>query len=169
MLLEFFNQIIKQIVMLLPEGEIFSQIRYKYYINKLHSCGSFNSLPLLKINLPENVSIGNNCSFNYNVTIDASNCGSIIIKNDVIIGPNVVIRASDHNFEDVNIDINKQGHRSGIIKIQNNVWIGANVTITKDVEIGEGSIIGAGAVVTKNIPPYSIAGGIPAKIIKKRK
>lgn len=52
--------------------------------------------------------------------------------------------------------------------IEEDVWCGANVTILKGVTIGRGSIIAAGAVVTKNIPAYSIAGGVPAKVIKKK-
>ncbi len=92
----------------------------------------------------------------------------IKIGDNVLIGPNVVIRAADHNFDNIDIPINMQGHRSGRIIIEDNVWIGANVTIIRDVTIGTGSVIGAGAVVTKDVPPYSIAAGVPARVIKSR-
>ena len=55
------------------------------------------------------------------------------------------------------------------IKIENDVWIGSNVTITAGVTVGEGAIIAAGAVVTKSVEPFSIVGGVPAKLIKSRK
>lgn len=85
-----------------------------------------------------------------------------------MIGPNVVIRASNHNFKDISTPMKFQGHSGGKIIICNDVWIGANVTIVPNVCIGKGSIIVAGAVVIKNIPKYSIYGGVPAKVIKKR-
>ena len=54
------------------------------------------------------------------------------------------------------------------VVIEDDVWCGANVTILKGVTIGRGSVIAAGSVVTRSIPPYSIAGGVPARVIKKR-
>jgi acetyltransferase-like isoleucine patch superfamily enzyme len=61
-----------------------------------------------------------------------------------------------------------QGHVFGDINIEDDVWIGANVTILGGVNIGRGSIIGAGAVVTKNVPSMAIAAGVPARLIKWR-
>lgn len=63
-------------------------------------------------------------------------------------------------------DVNREFDQDVII--EEDVWCGANVTILKGVTVGRGSIIAAGAVVTKSIPPYSIAGGVPAKVIKQR-
>tara|TARA_B100001248_G_C27325558_1_gene428839 strand:- start:398 stop:967 length:570 start_codon:yes stop_codon:yes gene_type:complete len=113
------------------------------------------------------ISIGNNCAFNTNIQIGASN-GEIIIGNYVLIASNVVIRASDHIYKDPDIEIRKQGHKSGKILIEDDVWIGSNSVILKDVKIGRGSIIAAGSVVTKNIEPFSIVAGTPAVKIGKR-
>jgi galactoside O-acetyltransferase len=113
--------------------------------------------------------IGDRFGMNTNSTIGAADYGEIIIGNDVMIAQNVVIRASDHEFMDINIPISQQGHRGGKIIIGNGCWIAANVVITANVEIGEHSIIAAGAVVTHDIEPYSIVGGVPAKLIRKRK
>jgi galactoside O-acetyltransferase len=112
--------------------------------------------------------IGDRFGMNTNSTIGAADCGEIIIGNDVMIAQNVVIRASDHEFKDINIPISQQGHRGGKIIIGNGCWIAANVVITANLEIGEHSIVAAGAVVTSNIEPYSIIGGVPAKLIRKR-
>ncbi len=92
----------------------------------------------------------------------------ITIGNNVMIGPQLMILTQNHNFENRNQLIRLQGGSSKPVKIENNVWIGARVTILCGVTVGEGSVIAAGAVVTKDIPPYTVAGGVPAKIIKER-
>jgi galactoside O-acetyltransferase len=112
--------------------------------------------------------IGNNVSLNRNVNINAKS-GEITIGNDVLISYNCVLRASNHNFDDLSMPIKYQGNTFGKIVIEDNVWIGANVVITSNVTIKKGSIIGAGSVVTKDVEANSIAVGVPAKIIKKRK
>ncbi len=61
-----------------------------------------------------------------------------------------------------------QGHQPGTVIIEDDVWIGANCVITPDVRIGRGAVIGAGAVVTRNVAPYTIAGGVPAREIGRR-
>jgi galactoside O-acetyltransferase len=115
------------------------------------------------------IKIGNNCSLNTNVTL-VSDFGSIEIGQDVIIGMNVVMRSANHKFnQSPNIPIRDQGHNYGEIIIKDDVWIGANVTIMPNVTIESHCIIGAGAVVTKDIPKESIAVGIPARVVKKIK
>jgi acetyltransferase-like isoleucine patch superfamily enzyme len=110
--------------------------------------------------------IGDNNSFNSNVFIGASG-GKIIIGSNVLIGPNSVLRASDHQFCKNKL-IKDQGHISGIIVIEDDVWLGANVVVLKDVIIRKGSVIGAGSVVTKSTEEYSINVGVPAKQISQR-
>ena len=88
---------------------------------------------------------------------------SITIGDNVKIGPNVVIRDSDNH------QIIRDGSvKSAPIHIGSNVWIGLNSVILKGVTIGDGAIIGAGAVVTKDIPPHCLAVGVPAKVIKTK-
>lgn len=178
----FLDQIVEQIVTLLPESKIFTKFRYLYYKNKINTSDQFQSSTLFKIsanceyidgkgnkNPHRNVSIGRNCSFNRNVFIDAGENGEIIIGNNVMIGPNTLLRAEDHRFDRIDIPMCEQGHNAGVINIEDDVWIGANAVITRDVTIGTGSVIGAGAVVTHDIPPYSVAVGVPARVIKSRK
>jgi galactoside O-acetyltransferase len=114
------------------------------------------------------ISIGNRTCINSNVTIDSADGGEIVIGDDVLIGPNVILRASDHNYQNKEIPINQQGHSGGKIIIQDDVWIAANVVIVSNVTVGRGAVIGAGSVVTKNVPEYVLAAGVPAKVIKAR-
>ena len=114
------------------------------------------------------VKIGSDCEFNSNVMINARGNGSITIGNNVLIGPNVVLRSSNHSFENLEKSISKQGMNHGEIIIKDDVWIGSNCVILQNCTIGKGSIIAAGAVVTKDIESYSVVGGVPARLIKKR-
>ena len=74
----------------------------------------------------------------------------------------------NHIYDDPKISIRLQGIRANGIKIEDDVWLGVGSTVLDGVTIGKGSVIGAGAVVTKNIPPYSVAVGVPANVIKER-
>jgi acetyltransferase-like isoleucine patch superfamily enzyme len=99
---------------------------------------------------------------------------SITIGNDVIIGPEVMIITGNHRYDLVgrtmySLTNNEKNANDDLpVVIENDVWIGARSIILKGVTIGEGSIVGAGSVVTKSVPPYSIAAGNPAKVIKGR-
>jgi acetyltransferase-like isoleucine patch superfamily enzyme len=113
------------------------------------------------------IQLGDRVAMNSNVTLGASENGTIEIGADVLIGPNVVFRASNHKFSKKEIPVNLQGHTGGAIKVGDDVWIGANAVILSGVTIGKGAIIGAGAVVKGYIPSYSLAGGVPAKVIRE--
>jgi acetyltransferase-like isoleucine patch superfamily enzyme len=79
------------------------------------------------------------------------------------------IYANNHNFADPTQPICKQGNSYKGITVEEDCWLGSGVRVLDGVTIGRGSIIGAGAVVTKDIPPYSIAVGVPAKVVSQRK
>lgn len=93
--------------------------------------------------------------------------GPVEIGNDVMFAQNVVVSGMNHGYEDISLPPSKQKDICKLIAIDDNVWIGANSVITIGVHIGKHSVIGAGSVVTKDIPPYSIAVGNPAKVIKQ--
>jgi maltose O-acetyltransferase len=91
------------------------------------------------------------------------------IGNDVLMGPDVVIMTTSHAFEDPDIPINQQGARAiSPVEIGDDVWIGTRVIILPGVKIGRGAVIGAGSIVTKSIPAYAIAAGVPARVVKSR-
>lgn len=117
-------------------------------------------------NLGEGLIIGDNVGISFNCLIQVR--GKIIIGNNVIIGPNVSLIAENHLYSDLQKPINEQSVSRVGITICDGVWIGAGVTVLDGVNVGAGSIIAAGAIVNKDVPPFSIVGGIPAKILKYR-
>lgn len=94
--------------------------------------------------------------------------GEVSIGNRVLVGYRVQILSQNHNIP-INRDrIFGAGHTKAKVTICDDVWIGANSIILPGVTIGEGAIVAAGSIVTKDVPPFSIVGGVPAKIIKNR-
>jgi len=112
------------------------------------------------------IEIGDDCSINPFTILYGH--GGLKIGNGVRIATHCVIIPSNHNFDRTDIPIFDQGEENKGIKINDDVWIGANSTILDGVEIGTGCVIGAGSVVTRSIPDFSIAVGVPAKVIRKR-
>ena len=95
--------------------------------------------------------------------------GPLHIGKNVMMGPDVTILTHTHNIERTDIPMGQQGMRVAEVVIGNDVWIGMRVIIMPGVKVGDGAVIGAGAVVTKDVPAFTVVGGVPAKIIKYRK
>jgi acetyltransferase-like isoleucine patch superfamily enzyme len=93
--------------------------------------------------------------------------GPVTIGNHVIFAQNIVASGLNHSYTDINTPIHEQKIITAPIVIEDDCWIAANVVITAGVTIGKHSVIAAGAVVTKDIPPYSVAVGNPAKVIRQ--
>ena len=112
------------------------------------------------------VRIGDRTNINRCASIDAR--GAVTIGCDVLVGPYAQLIAYQHAFSSLERPINIQGLVAGPITIEDDVWIGAGAIILANVTIGSGSIVGAGAVVTRSCPPYSILAGVPARVIGRR-
>ena len=110
--------------------------------------------------------IGDRSIFGHHCTVAAKE--HIEIGHDCLIAEMVSIRDHDHAFEDFQIPIRDQGAACAPFRIGNNVWLAARVVLVKGVTIGDGAIIGAGAVVTKDVPAGAIAVGVPARVVKMR-
>ncbi len=110
-----------------------------------------------------NVIIGDRTKIGLSNTI----IGPVIIGNDIRLAQNITLSGLNHNYEDVNLPIHVQGVSTSPIVIEDNSWIGANVVVVAGVTIGKHCIVAAGSIVTKNIPPYSVAVGNPARVLKQ--
>ncbi len=113
------------------------------------------------------ISLGNYVYIGHHAEILASKKG-IKIGNHVMISPYVTLISQNHGYDKRNITMDLQKQTYQKIEIGDDVWIGAHTIILPGVTINTGAIIGAGAVVTKDVKPYSIVGGVPAKFIKYR-
>lgn len=112
------------------------------------------------------IRIGNRSGIGINARIQ----GPLTIGQDVMMGPDVMIYTRNHAIDRIDIPMMDQGDtESHPVVIEDDVWIGARVVIMPGVTIGKGSVIGACALVTKDVEPYTIVGGVPAKLIKKRR
>lgn len=113
---------------------------------------------------------GANSSANYNFT--ALDCAPITIGDNVLIGPNCTLATPVHPLHPLDRTQTRpdgsvlQPEAAKPIRIGNNCWLAANVTVCGGVTIGEGCVIGAGSVVTRDIPPYSLAAGVPCRVLR---
>lgn len=145
----------------------FGSKRIRYLLAKgiLAKCGKNVNIERGAV-FSSRIEIGDNSGIGVNATI----VGKTIIGNNVLMGPWCIIYTRNHCFENADKLIREQGYCvEDTVYIGNDVWIGGRVIILPGVRIGNCAVIGAGAVVTKDVPDYSVVGGNPAKIIKWRK
>jgi len=109
------------------------------------------------------VIIGNNTR----IGIASVLIGPVSIGNQVILAQNIVLSGMNHSYADIDTPIRLQTVTTAGITVEDEVWIGANALITAGVTIGKHSVIAGGAVVTRSVPPYCVAAGNPARVIKK--
>ena len=134
----------------------------KLFLNK---CGK-------NVNIQKNARFSHRCEVGNDSGIGegARFYGKVVIGDDVMIGTDCLIYTQNHAFDNTEIPMRTQGSQpEKTVFIGNDVWIGGRVIILPGVRVGNGAIIGAGSVVTKDVPDYAIVGGNPAKIIKNRK
>lgn len=147
---------------------------YAFFIKrKMNRCGRHVYLRPMSSDFKgiENFRIGNHVSIPKGSTFYSTKA-MLTVKDNVIFGPNPTIITGDHRIDVIGtpiIDSHESLPQNDMaVTIEEDVWTGANIVILKGVTIGRGSIIAAGAVVNKSCPPYSIIGGIPAKVLKYR-
>ena len=122
---------------------------------------SFRMFPPFYTDFGKNITIGKNVFINSGCHFQDQ--GGVWIGDGVLFGHNVVAATINHDLDPKN---NRKNHYAPII-IKDHVWIGSNVTILPGVTIGEWASVAAGAVVTKDVEPYTVVGGVPARMIKR--
>jgi len=150
----------------LPFGRISKKIRYFLVKRIFKKCGK-------NVNVEQNayfqngfkIEIGDNSGIGVNAHIP----NEMIIGNNVLMGPDVIIYPSSHRYEKRGQTIREQGYEdTKPVVIEDDVWIGARAILLGGIRIKKGAVIGAGSVVTKDIEPYTVVAGVPAKEIKQR-
>lgn len=132
---------------------------------RLFSLGNYSVIESFACvnNAVGNVIIGDHTRIGLHNTI----IGPVEIGSHVNLAQGITVTALNHNFNDTNKRIDEQGVSTNPVTIEDDVWIGANAVILPGVTIGNHSVVAAGAVVTKDVPPHSLVAGVPAKVIKQ--
>ena len=173
--------------LLMPKGQARPRFWIKWLVHPfilqkgknatIQSMTRMDILPFNRFYLGNNSTIEDFCTVNNGVGkiyigddtrigIGSVLIGPVYVGNHVRLAQNVVISALNHNYQDVEIPISKQGVNTSEVYIGDETWIGANAVILPGVFIGKHCVVAAGSVVTKNIPSYSVVAGNPAKVIK---
>lgn len=164
---------------------LYRSVSYPVYLILLKQYGKKSFIhPLASIRNHKNISIGDNVIINRNVNfwvaslrmgdniqINPNTCiyGNVMIGNNVMIAPNCMIVSGNHGIDNSNEPMIVQKCTSkGPIIVEDDVWIAANSVILDGVKISKGAVIGAGSVVTKNVPPMAIVCGNPARVLRYR-
>jgi len=184
------NPKLKQFVLdcMMPKNQARPRLWVKWFLNPFkHKKGKnaricrnsrIDVMPFNNFVLDDNSTIEDFCTINNGVgdvligkrsRIGMSNVliGPVTIGNDVILAQNIVMSGLNHGYEDINIPIYKQPVTRKRILVEDEAWLGANVVVVAGVTIGKHAVVAAGSVVTKDVPPFSIVAGNPAKMIKK--
>ncbi len=148
-------------------GRMWKAIRYAVCRPLFKACGkNVNIESRAFFYSGQNISIGDNSGIGVNAFL----AGKIEIGKNVMMGPDVIVLTQNHKFDRLDIPMSQQGFKADQpVKICDDVWIGVRAIILPGVTVGRGAIIGAGAVVTKDVSEYAIVGGNPAKVIRMRK
>lgn len=149
-------------------SSIFSDLRVWYLSSVLKILNKGSNHAMIGNNVyigrGNKITIGSGARINENVYLE-----KVTLGNDVLIAPNVAILSRMHEFSSLEVPISQQGYRTEKeVVVGNDVWIGRNVVVMPGVSIGEGAIVGAGSVVTKDVEPFTIVGGVPATFIRDR-
>lgn len=145
-------------------GDVFRYAVLKLFLKRIDGWVWFRDN--VTIWFPEGISIGGGSTVGENCFLDGF--GGLTIGRFVQIAHGTSVIAEDHGFATRKVPIGRQAKTPAPIVIGDDVWIGCGVRILKGITIGTGAIIGAGSVVTKDVPPYSIVGGVPARVIGMR-
>ena len=149
-------------------GKIGDILRANYYRARLAHCGAQPRFAYnIRILCPEKLSIADNVEIAWDTVLDAT--GGIAIGEWSGVGPGSMLLASGEYYTDPNSPVRKPSMPAQPIRIGRDVWIGANCIVNMGVTIGDGAILSAGSVIGKNVPPFALMSGNPARVVGWRK
>lgn len=145
-------------------GEKYRKLRYFFASRFVAGCGKNVNFER-GARFDSELTIGDNSGIGVNCLVG----GRSVIGNDVMMGPDCIFYAQNHAYDRIDIPMNRQGFlEDRPVRVGDDVWFGARVIVLPGVTIGNHCIIGAGAVVTKDVPDYAVVGGNPARILRMR-
>jgi acetyltransferase-like isoleucine patch superfamily enzyme len=155
------------LIFLLPRHKLFNYIKSNF----LRLLGSkigrgITYYPGIKLSPGNRLILGDHVDLAWGVLITTS--GGVSIGDRTLVGYNTQIFSANHKVPSRPLKIFDSGHVKQKVTIENDVWIGAGCIILPGVKIGEGAVVAAGSVVTKEVSPFTYVGGVPAKFIKER-
>ena len=151
----------QELLVSLPSWPPVRWSRRVFLQRRLRSCGSELDVSQGAIfEFPERIELGDRVVVNRGALITAR--ADIHIGDDVLVEPYVVINSGDHNYSDLTQPIGTQGHKPGPIMIGHDVWLGAHCVVLRNVTIGDGAVVAAGAVVINDVPSRTLVAGVPA-------
>lgn len=160
-------ELIFSIIFALPRHKIFNPLKRGFLLMMGSKIGrNITYYPNIKFSPGTNMKLGSHVDFAWGVLVTTG--GGVEIGDRVLIGYGSKILSTNHVIPENKGKIFYSGHVKKKVTIENDVWIGANCIIVAGVTIGEGAVIAAGSVVTKDVSPFTIVGGVPAKLIKVR-
>ena len=160
-------ELLSAIVFALPRHKLFNFIKSNYLRIQGAFIGKYITYyPGIKINPCKNIKLGDYVDLAWGVLITTG--GGVEIGDRTLVGYGTKILSANHIIPAIPGKIFGAGHVKKRVVIGNDVWIGANCVIVAGVTIGEGAVVAAGSVVTKDVAPFTIVGGVPAKLIKSR-
>lgn len=124
--------------------------------------------PDVSFRFPKNIELAPDVVLGPGDRIWASESARIVIRAHAMFGPNVIVITANHTFDSRNTFVGAQPQREQDVCIGEDVWIGANAVILPGVTIGNGAVVAAGAVVNMDVEPFSVVGGVPARVIGTR-
>jgi len=145
-------------------GRLIRSVAYRRWLT---SDGGLDISELVHIRYPAGLRCGRGVSIGRLAQLTATE--GVTLGDDVIIGPQVIVVSNNHVWSDPTRTIRSQGLEGAPITIERDVWVGGQAVILAGVTIGEGSVVAAGAVVTRDIPPWSIVTGVPGAVTGSRR
>ena len=160
-------EFILTLVFILPRYKIMNMLKAQFLkINGARIGKNVIFYPGVWIAPGKNLVVGDDVDFALDVIVTTS--GGVEIGDRTLIGYRAQILSSNHRIPDNRSQIFNSGHEYKKVTIGKDVWIGANAIILPGIEVGEGAVVAAGSIVTKNVAPFTIVGGNPAQLIKQR-
>jgi putative colanic acid biosynthesis acetyltransferase WcaF len=160
-------EFISFLIFALPRHKLFNFIKSNYMRVQGAKIGKgITYYPGIRINPCKKIILGNQVDLAWGVIITTG--GGVEIGDRTFIGYRTIISSANHKIPSSEGRIFDSGHIPSKVTIANDIWIGGNCVITAGVKIGEGAVVAAGSVVTKDVKPFTIVGGVPAKFIKNR-